>query len=56
MYQGNVDEQLICDVTEHRSVSVRSYKCTCQGQHKVANAYLSSQQSEGPKHKRPCSQ
>ena len=56
MYQGNVDEQLICEVTGHRSVSVRSHKCTGQGQRKVANAYLSSQQSEGPKDKRPCSQ
>ena len=56
MYQGNVAEQMICEVTGHRSVSVRSYKRTCQGQRKVANSYLSSQDNDGPLRKRSCSQ
>ncbi len=28
MYQARIDEQLVCEITGHRSNSVHSYKCT----------------------------
>ena len=37
MYHNNCDEQLIQEVTGHRSVAVRSYKRTCPDQRKFAS-------------------
>ena len=37
LYHNNCDEQLIQEITGHRSLAVRSYKCTCQGQRKYAS-------------------
>ena len=37
MYRANIDEQLIMEITGHRSLSVRSYKRTCNAQRKVAS-------------------
>ena len=40
MYNCNIDEQLIMEVTGHRSLSVRSYKRTCKSQRKYASNCL----------------
>ena len=40
MYNNNVDEQLICKVTGHRSNAVRSYKRTCDEQHQAISKIL----------------
>ena len=37
MYRGNIDEQLIQEITGHRSLVVRSYKRTCSSQRKLAS-------------------
>ena len=37
LYHCNVDEQVIQEITGHRSLSVRSYKRTCDSQRKVAS-------------------
>ena len=37
MYHCNIDEQLIMEITGHRSLSVRSYKRTCRDQRKFAS-------------------
>ena len=37
MYRGNIDEQLIQEITGHRSLAVRSYKRTCSSQRKEAS-------------------
>ena len=37
MYQGNVDEQIIQEITGHRSLAVRSYKRTSDSQRKLAS-------------------
>ena len=37
MYRASIDEQLIMEIMGHRSLSVRSYKCTCNAQRKVAS-------------------
>ena len=42
LYRGNFDEQLIMEITGHRSLSVRSYKRTSDGQKKEASNYLFS--------------
>ena len=43
MYRCNIDEQLIMEITGHRSLAVRSYKRTCDQQRKVASNVLFSQ-------------
>ena len=40
LYNENVDKQLICEVTGHRSNAVRSYKRTCEDQLKCVSNYL----------------
>ena len=40
MYHCNIDEQLIMEITGHRSLSVRSYKRTCWDQRKFASNCL----------------
>ena len=42
LYRCNVDEQLIQEITGHRSLAVRSYKRTCQKQRKFASQCLFS--------------
>ena len=42
MYRCQVDEQLIQEITGHRSLAVRSYKRTSQSQHKAASNCLFS--------------
>ena len=37
MYRANIDEQLIQEITGHRSLAVRSYKRTCDKQRKFAS-------------------
>ena len=37
LYHCNIDEQLIQEIIGHRSLSVRSYKRTCDSQRKVAS-------------------
>ena len=37
MYRGNIDEQLIQEITGHRSLAVHSYKHTCSSQRKIAS-------------------
>ena len=37
MYRGNIDEQLIQEITGHRSLAVCSYKRTCSSQRKSAS-------------------
>ena len=37
MYRANIDEQLIQEITGHRSLAVRSYKRTCSSQRKMAS-------------------
>lgn len=37
MYQGDIDEQIIQEITGHRSLAVRSYKRTCDKQRKEAS-------------------
>ena len=46
MYNCNVDEQLICEVTGHRSNAVRAYKRTSDGQHKNISSILYGQSSD----------
>ena len=41
LYHNNCDEQLIQEITGHRSVAVRSYKRTCQEQRRVASNCVS---------------
>ena len=36
MYQNNVEEQVIQEISGHRSLAVRSYKCTCNKQREYA--------------------
>ena len=43
MYKNNIDEQLIMEITGHRSNAVRSYKKTLDYQRKVASNCLFSQ-------------
>ena len=43
MYQGGVDEQLICEVTGHRSLAVRAYKRTSQDQRKKLSQIISGE-------------
>ena len=40
LYHNNCDEQLIQEVTGHRSLVVRSYKRTCQSQRRLASECL----------------
>ena len=42
LYLSNIDEQLIQEITGHRSLAVRSYKRTCDSQRKVASNCLFS--------------
>ena len=44
LYQANVDEQLIQEITGHRSLAVRSYKRTCNSQRKAASQCIFSSQ------------
>ena len=37
MYRGNIDEQLIQEITGHRSLAVHSYKRTCSSQSRLAS-------------------
>ena len=37
MYRANLDEQLIQEITGHRSLAIRSYKRTCSSQRKMAS-------------------
>ena len=46
LYHNNCDEQVIQEITGHRSVAVRSYKRTCQNQHKVASNCITGFQNE----------
>ena len=46
LYHNNCDEQLIQEITGHRSVVVRSYKRTCQNQRKVASNCITGFQNE----------
>ena len=43
MYRCNIDEQLIQEITGHRSLSVRSYKRTCSAQRKFASNCIFTQ-------------
>ena len=36
MYHDGIDEQVICEITGHRSLAVCSYKCTCDKQRQEA--------------------
>ena len=45
LYRCNIDEQLIQEITGHRSLAVRSYKRTCDAQRKFASNCIFS----GPK-------
>ena len=40
LYHNDCDEQLIQEITGHRSVAVGSYKRTCQDQRKFASACI----------------
>ena len=40
LYQTDVDEQLIQEITGHRSLAVCSYKRTCDKQHKMASNHI----------------
>ena len=40
MYEGGLDEQLICEKTGHRSIAVRSYKRTSNRQMKQVSDVL----------------
>ena len=42
LYQNDIDEQLIQEITGHRSLAIRSYKCTCDQQCKVASNLIFS--------------
>ena len=43
LYRNNIDEQLIQEITGHRSLAVHSYKRTCDSQWKFASDCLFSQ-------------
>ena len=43
MYQGGVDEQVIQEITGHRSLAVRSYKRTCENQKCIASQIVSGE-------------
>ena len=43
LYQNNIDEQLIQEITGHRSLAIRSYKHTSDKQQKIASNCLFSQ-------------
>ena len=46
LYHANIDEQVIQEITRHRSLAVRSYKRTCDSQRKQAsNCIFSTQRS-----------
>ena len=45
MYQNDVEEQVIQEITGHRSLAVRSYKCTSEKQKRNAMKSLCSQDS-----------
>ena len=45
MYHSNIDEQLICEITGHRSNAVRQYKRTCDTQRELASATVHGQLS-----------
>ena len=46
LYHCNIDEQVIMEITGHRSLAVRSYKRTCDSQRKQAsNCIFSTQRS-----------
>ena len=47
MYHGNVSEQVIQEITGHRSLAVRGYKCTCDEQKKEASSCI--WEDKGPK-------
>ena len=40
LYQNDIDEQIIMEITGHRSLAVWSYKCTSDRQPKVASRCL----------------
>ena len=42
LYRNDVDEQLIQEITGHRSLAVRSYKRTCDKQRKLASNIIFS--------------
>ena len=48
LYHNNCDEQLIMEITGHRSNSVRSYKRTCSDQRRVASNIINGNISEPP--------
>ena len=46
LYHANIGEQVIQEITRHRSLAVRSYKRTCYKQRQIAsNCIFSSQRS-----------
>ena len=46
LYHSNFDEQVIQEVTGHRSLAVRDYKRTCSSQRKLASKCLAGENSE----------
>ena len=42
LYQNNIDKQIIQEITGHKSLAVRSYKCTSDKQLKIASKCLFS--------------
>ncbi len=40
LYQGRVEEQVICEITGHRSLAVCSYKCTHDSQKSATSSIL----------------
>ena len=55
LYHNNLDEQLIQEITGHRSNAVRSYKRTCQDQRKFASKCLAGSGSESYEPPAKCS-
>ena len=45
MYQSDIEEQVIQEITGHRSLAVRSYKHTSESQRKLASKAVFSQMS-----------
>ena len=46
LYQANFDEQVIQEVTGHRSLAVREYKCTSSAQRQNASNCIATKESE----------
>ena len=47
LYDAGVDEQLICEITGHRSISVCNYKRTSEGQKKIISNVIHGDNNPG---------